>query len=129
MAIREEALGARHRNTLNTNANLAAALIMADRAEDAEALARYVVGVEEAIGLDDPVMVASALSTWGRALAAMERFEEAEEQLLAAHELQERELGAEHPRTQRNVQALVELYGAWGRTDEASAWEARSAAR
>ncbi len=124
VAIREETLGPLHRTTLNTNGNLAAALLSGGRAADAEALARHVVESEESIGLTDPVFVGAAKRTWGRALAELGRFEEAEVQLVAAHELQEAELGAEHAHTRRSTQALVDLYESWGRAEEAARWRA-----
>jgi len=124
VAIREASLGARHRNTLNTNANLAAALVLGDKAADAEALARYVVGLEEAIGLDDAVFVGSARRTWGQALTALGRYPEAEEQLLAAYEIQDEELGPGQMHTQSTVRALVKLYEAWNRAGEAATWKA-----
>jgi serine/threonine protein kinase len=125
VAIRERTLGERHRTTLNTNANLAAALVMGDRSEDAEALVRYVVGVAASVGLEDPALLGAARRTWGRALAALGRSEEAETQLLAAFDLQDAALGTGHSQTQRTVEALVELYETSGREEEMARWSGR----
>jgi hypothetical protein len=72
--------------------------------------------------LADVVLRGSALSTWGRALTALERFEEAEPPLLQAQTLFDADLGAEHSRTQRAVADLITLYEAWGREEEAVRW-------
>jgi len=125
VAIREAALGERHRNTLNANSNLAAALVLADRAADAEALARYVAGLQESIGLDDPLLVGSTQRTWGRALTALRRLDEAEDHLLEAHAIQDQALGSAHPHTRSTVEALVELYNTWDRPRDAEAWALR----
>jgi tetratricopeptide (TPR) repeat protein len=123
--IREAMLGARHRNTLNARGNLAAALLGGGDARGAEALAGDVVRAQREIGLNDVVLVGSATRTWGSALAALGRYPEAEEHLLAAFERQRGELGEGHAQSQSTVKALVELYEAWGRDSDAVTWRGR----
>ena len=103
----------------------AAALVLADRPADAEALARYVVGIQTDIGLADPVLLATARRIWGQALSALGRFDEAEVPLLEAHEIEADALGEDHMRTQSTVDALVELYGRWGDEAQRTVWEGR----
>ena len=125
VAIRTESLGPRHRRTLNSTAQLAGALILADEALEGEAIAANVVAVQDSIELTDPVMVGSARRTWGQALTALSRFSEAEQPLLSAYELQAAELGPTHRQTQSTVRALVDLYEQWGRVADADAWRSR----
>jgi tetratricopeptide (TPR) repeat protein len=125
LSIRDHVLGERHRYTLNTRANLAAAILLSGRAAEAAALAGEAVQAEREIGLDDAVLFGSALRTWGRALTELARFEEAEDLLLEAYELQEEALGLEHAHTQRDVEALVGLYEAWGMEERAAEWRER----
>ncbi len=56
---------------------------------------------------------------YGRTLLGLGRYPEAEEHLLAAYRRLETTLGAEHPRTQKMRERLVELYETWGKPDEA----------
>jgi tetratricopeptide (TPR) repeat protein len=129
VAIREVVRGGRHRNTLNTRANLASAFLLGGQAALAESLAREVVRAEREIELPDAVMMGSALRTWGRTLTELERFAKAAEPLLDAYALQEKALGITHDHTQRDAEALAELYGAWGREAVAAEWRGRLRAR
>ncbi|MHC5002929.1 MAG: serine/threonine protein kinase [Planctomycetota bacterium] len=61
----------------------------------------------------------------GVALSRLKRLEEAEPRLTRAFELVAREFGAGHERVAMFVQALVDLYDAWDRPDDAEAWRAR----
>jgi hypothetical protein len=63
----------------------------------------------------------------GHCLTQLKRFPEVEPLLLAAHERVVRAKGPEAPPLAvfASVAALVELYDAWGRDDEAARWRAR----
>jgi tetratricopeptide (TPR) repeat protein len=61
---------------------------------------------------------------YGRTLLGLGRYPEAEEHLLAAYRRLETTLGAEHPRTQKIRERLVELYETWGKPDEAERYRA-----
>lgn len=123
--IRLSALGSTHRLTLNARTGIADALLMADRPAEAEAIAADAATVQRDSGLVDPVLVGSTLRVWGRALSRLGRYQEAEDHLLEAWELQSVELGEDHVHTRSNIPPLVELYEAWGRTDDAAEWRAR----
>ncbi len=58
-------------------------------------------------------ITAAFLSEHARTLAAMERFAEAEAEMLEAHEMLVAALGAEHGRTVRLSESLADLYDAW----------------
>ena len=126
-AIREEALGDQHSRTLNARANLARAFLLGGKAAEAESLARQVVSAHKDIELTDVVLLGLAIRTLGRALTDLERFEDAEEHLLEAFALQDKGLGTRHPQTQSDVKALVMLYEAWGREEQAVEWSGRLA--
>jgi len=70
-------------------------------------------------------VTADVLLQHGAALAGLGRHAEAEAQLLEAHEILTAAVGADHKRTQKVVQALVDLYEAWGKTDKVEQWSAK----
>ncbi len=61
----------------------------------------------------------------GVALQRLRQFDEAEQELLAAHACLAKAQGDQHPRTQATARALAELYSAMGRTEAAEHWRAR----
>lgn len=68
-------------------------------------------------------------SRLGNLLVAMQRFAEAEQLLVAVANAREKRLGPDHATTQTAVADVASLYAAWGKTDQAAAWRARSTAR
>ena len=69
-----------------------------------------------------PAYVSSLLA---EALLGSERFEEAEELLLAAYPAMVAGRGGDHHMTARVVLRLVRLYDAWGRPEAAAQWRTR----
>ncbi len=61
----------------------------------------------------------------GKCLTRMARYPEAEEQLLEAHRVLHTAVGDDHMRTIRAVRALVDLYDAWDKPDQAAQWRAK----
>lgn len=61
---------------------------------------------------------------YGRALAGLQRFAEAEAHMLAAYERLSATVGAAHPRARRLRQRIVELYDAWDRPADAARFRA-----
>jgi tetratricopeptide (TPR) repeat protein len=59
---------------------------------------------------------------YGRALRALLKYPEAEEELLAAYDILSKALGHEHVQTQRAVHALAGLYTSWEKPDQANRW-------
>lgn len=123
--IRIEVLGPDHRNTLNVRSGLAGALLLQDRHSEAESISAAVVGRMTELDIVDPVLVGSAQRTWGRSLAGLDRFVDAESMLLTAWELQSSALGADHAQSQSTAVALVALYERWDRADDAERWQDR----
>jgi len=54
----------------------------------------------------------------------MQRFEEAEAQLLQAYEVERKALGVDHPFTKKAAGYLAKLYDAWGDPAKAAAYRA-----
>jgi tetratricopeptide (TPR) repeat protein len=64
---------------------------------------------------------------YGRTLAGLGRYPEAETHLLAALQRFQATVGEAHPRTQKLRAQLAELYAAWGKPDEAQRYRAAPA--
>ncbi len=67
------------------------------------------------------------LGKQGRALAALERVDDAQSPLLVAHGIVQTALGDEHEQTKRVVGYLADLYDAWGEPEKAAEWRAKLA--
>ncbi len=67
-------------------------------------------------------MLGVALLNVGRCQTALGDYPVAERTLFDAHVLLERTLGADHARTRQVKAALVELYDAWGKPEQAETW-------
>jgi tetratricopeptide (TPR) repeat protein len=62
----------------------------------------------------------------GVALKGLARFDEAEQELLAAHACLEQALGASHPNVKRTALALADFYAERRRDEDAERWRARA---
>lgn len=71
---------------------------------------------------EDHWRLAEARGALGAGLVAMERFEEAEQLLTAAHRALKAARGPDDPRTERVRRHLVQLYQASGRPERAATW-------
>jgi tetratricopeptide (TPR) repeat protein len=94
---------------------------------DQKRFAEVVPVLEEAISIrasapdSDPGAVAVMRTTQGRTLTRLKRFPEAEKALLAAHQTLAAPTDSKRPTSPRaTLEALIELYDAWGRKDEAT---------
>ncbi len=122
LALRSKGLGEAHASTLNTKMNLADALLLAGEPARSESLARGTIAQIESEGVFDVAYLARYRLIWGRALAALSRFDQAEVELSASYEQQLAEFGADHPRLQEIVRALIDLYKEWQRPADAERW-------
>ncbi|MFQ6052123.1 MAG: tetratricopeptide repeat protein [Candidatus Hydrothermarchaeota archaeon] len=68
--------------------------------------------------------VAKLRSRYGACLIKLKRFENAEEQLLAALPVLRDSLGEQNERTQQTISYLIELYEAWSKEDKAAEYRA-----
>ena len=118
-------LGDDHRSTLISKSNLALLLVDLGNAVEAEQLGgETVVAARETLGADH-WLYGAFLRNHGRALAALQRFDDAESALLEAHGILQTALGDEHKQTRRVVGYLADLYDAWGKPDKAAEWRAK----
>ena len=67
-------------------------------------------------------------SIFGRCLTDLKQYDEAEVQLLAAHQGELAMRGERHKNTQEVLANLVHLYESWGKPDKVAEWRARLAA-
>jgi non-specific serine/threonine protein kinase/serine/threonine-protein kinase len=124
---RRRLLGPLHRYTVEDAVDLA--MILLEQHDDAlaESTARPIVAAGAQPG--GPWFFYQAKSVLGGALAEQKRFEEAERELLQAHEgligLGERIPVQERVVIGQTVERLVALYRAWGKPDEAAIWAGR----
>ncbi len=118
-------LGDDHASTLASKSNLALLLVELGNAVEAEQLAgETVLAARETLGAEH-WLHGNFLGKDGRALAALERFDDAESALLEAHGILQTALGDEHEQTERVVGYLADLYDAWGKPEKADEWRAR----
>ncbi|OWY69561.1 hypothetical protein B7486_19585 [cyanobacterium TDX16] len=98
----------------NDQVRVAACLIRTDRAAEAEGLLRQCVKVREKVLPPGTWTIYSARSLLGEALAAQEKFEEAETLLVSAcDDLQKNEL-APPIRKKEAIERVIRLYESWG---------------
>jgi serine/threonine protein kinase len=71
---------------------------------------------------DEPAVETRLRLTLGRTYLSLDRVEDAERELLRALRVARRELGLEHPATHEAIEAVIEMYEATGRPEEAARW-------
>jgi eukaryotic-like serine/threonine-protein kinase len=124
LEIRQRLFGDEHIDTLH--ARLQLGILLHERGDFAAAAAQLAPLLETA----QRVMPAehwypAVVEGWyGRALLGLQRYEDAEQHLVAAYERLRAILGEEHPRTQKMRQRAAELYTAWGKPDLAARYQA-----
>ncbi len=97
------------------------------RLEEAEALgAEAVRGARKSLP-EGHWFTGVFLGAYGKTLAKLERYADAEAALLEAHEILVAALGAEHERTIKAIGFLVDLYDAWEKADPGKGYDAKAA--
>jgi serine/threonine-protein kinase len=125
VAMREQLFGALHDRTAGAQYRLAKLLLDTGDSVEAVSLFRKALQVSEEVNGRDHWKTAVARIGVGRALTALGRYAEAESNLVPAHVFFEREDAGGPPSGPRLVlEALVELYAAWGRPQQAARFEA-----
>jgi tetratricopeptide (TPR) repeat protein len=121
----QEKLGVDHPATLETISNLGALHREKEKYGEAEVwLHRALDGRRNRLGEDHP----SCLETQhelGVLYLRQDRYGKAEGLLLKSFGGREERLGSEHPHTVESLKALVGLYEAWGKGEEAARWRAK----
>lgn len=119
------ALGDRSVDALVALYNLAVTLERNGDLEEAGGCFAELFQIREGVLPEDHWLCGQFRKGFGTLLRRMERYPEAEQESLAALELMEPQLGAEHMRVQLVLQELETLYRAWGRPDRAAVYAAR----
>ncbi|MBN2562462.1 MAG: tetratricopeptide repeat protein [Phycisphaerae bacterium] len=125
LATHTELQGEADLETLSTMDRLAT--VLQDQGELAEAEAFYRTLTETAQRHLPPEgwHVSVYRSNYGRCLAQMQRYEDAEAHLMAGYAGLKEALGEQRPDTLRALSSLIELYDAWGKADQAAEWRAK----
>ena len=126
VAIRLRISDYEDRETLKVVHVLCEVLLKQDKTEEAEPLITEALSISRRVLEHDDALTAVLQTAFGECLLAQERFDEAEPQLLRGYEQIKATLGESHRRTERAIQALVELYDALGESQEADKWRAKS---
>jgi serine/threonine protein kinase len=125
--LQREKLGPDHPDTLNSMSGLAWAYLDAKRWADAEATARRCHKLRAARQPDDWARF-HAMSQLGAALAGQRRYDEAEPLLIRGYEGLKMRAGKSPWARKYLAQAAARIapfYKAWGRPEQAAAWEAK----
>ncbi len=114
--------GDEHSSTIGAMVNLASAWRDMGKLDQAEALCREAFETAKRVLPASDRLIAKCRSGYGACLTKLDRSPEAEEHLLAAYERLKDTMGEAEPRT---IERLVELYEAWGKSDQAAQWRAK----
>ncbi len=131
LALRRQALGPEHEDTLLTMENLAEALSVVGKAPEAESIWRQVVTIREKT-MPDNWLTFHGRFMLGDLLRLQKKFVEAEPLLVSGYEgLKARRSQMIVPSPQRFLaergSRIIDLYEAWGKKDKAEEWRARLA--
>jgi serine/threonine-protein kinase len=118
-------LGDQHPQTINYLHNVAALRHYQGRHEEALALARGALEAAEVSLPRGHLKIARYRDHVGTCLTALGRFDEAEQELLEAHDALRGQVDDRHPYTQHVISGLIQLYEAWGRPAQAAEWRPR----
>jgi tetratricopeptide (TPR) repeat protein len=112
-------LGNEHPNTLTSIVNMGGQLMSQGKYDEAQVyLAEALEGFRRVLGNEHPSTLISIVNMGGQ-LMNQGKYDEAQVYLAEALEGFRRVLGNEHPHTLYSINALVELYDAWKKPEEA----------
>jgi tetratricopeptide (TPR) repeat protein len=118
--IAQRKLGERHFLTVRARAALGGTLADAGRSEEAIGRLEAALAIARSDFADRAGDIARTGAALARALCGCERFLDAEQQLIAiAGDFDGRDLAADHPARRTVLEALVAVYDAWRRPEEA----------
>ncbi len=120
LEVRRRVLGDDDPHTLISKCNLALRLVELGNASEAERLAGEAVETARATLGPEHWLLGNFLGKHGRALAALERFDEAESALLESHGILVAALSSDHKQSSRVIGYLADLYDAWGKPELAA---------
>jgi hypothetical protein len=91
---------------------------------EAEKLQRQAIDIYQKSLKPEHWMIQRSRSHLGACLGKLKRYPEAEEQLLTAYAGLKISRGEQHALTRKTVSRLIELYEAWGKSDQAAPYRA-----
>jgi tetratricopeptide (TPR) repeat protein len=131
LALRRQAFGREHADTLASMEDLARSLVAAGKVPEAEPLWRQLVAIRE-MKIPDEWLTFYSRAMLGDTLIRQKKFAEAEPLLLSGYEgLKAREFSIPRSVQKRLAEAgsrLIVLYDAWGKKDKADEWRKRLSA-
>jgi serine/threonine-protein kinase len=124
LAIRRQWFGADHPDTIHSLGVLAS--VLRDKGDCRAALPLFeeTISRGEALLGSDSLDVAGDRRAYAPCLIKLNRYQEAEDQLLAAYARFQSTLGPQHWQTKLSVRRLAELYETWGKPDQAEPYRA-----
>ncbi|MHC4064235.1 MAG: serine/threonine-protein kinase [Planctomycetota bacterium] len=125
LELHTKVLGADHRHTARAMTLLGRILVEQDRAAEAEPLLREALEIRRKRKPLGHWKTAKTQSILGAALTGLARYDEAEPLLLESYPVIAQDRGPRHRRTLEALQRIIDLYHAWGRSDEATDWQAK----
>jgi len=125
LEVSRRILGDDHPRTLAALSNLAGLLSAQGKPSEAEPLYQTVVRTAPRALPAGHWQIALYQGLYGQCLVRLQRYEQAEAELLQSYAGLVAALGASHERTLRAVERLVTLYEAWGRSEQAAEWQAK----
>ncbi len=124
LAVQRKQLGEDNRQVGASLNNLATMLCRKGQYSEAEKLQRQAIAVYQKSLKPEHWMIQRSRSHLGACLGKLKRYREAEEQLLAAYAGLKIARGEHHALTRKAVSRLIELYEAWGKSDQAAPYRA-----
>jgi eukaryotic-like serine/threonine-protein kinase len=124
LTIQRKQLGEDHRQVGMSLNNLATMLYHKGQYSEAEKLQRQAIAIYQKSLKPEHWMIQRSRSHLGDCLIKLKRYREAEEQLLAAYAGLKIARGERHALTRKTVSRLIELYEAWGKSDQAATYRA-----
>ncbi len=116
-------VGADHVQTMTARSNLGELLNLMRKFEEARKQNKIVADIADHILPNDHWFAGLSLRRLGESLTGLESFENAEELLLQSEKIVSNALGESSDRHVRCIEALVNLYDAWLKPDEAARWQ------
>ena len=124
LELRRRKQGDEHPDTLISMFTLAAFYQRQHRYEEAVELFEKVLLLAREVRPKRPAHLGKFLAGYGSCLSALQRYDEAEQILLEAHDILSAVFGTTHGRTIKVVRSLVDLYEAWGKPEQAAEYRA-----
>lgn len=124
--LRRETSGGKDPETWAPMNNLATLLQARGKLDEANDLFRELVDLCRSTLAPDHYYLAIFENNHGDCLTSMKRFADAETALLRTHPILEKTFSEKGARTTKSAGRLVRLYEAWGKPEQAAAWQARA---